>query len=148
MMPQQHPTTITAITITVTFHCHHRFLHHHHHHHNHRPPSLAPPPPPSVITTTTHGHNDRATTAVHRLISPNDVFDVDLQYHFILEAVEDNKISISYIPMDENVSDVLTKALARLKFEQFIKALGLRRLERKGREERMMRKKASVTNSV
>ena len=43
---------------------------------------------------------------------------IDLWYHFIWEAVEDNKISISlYIPTDENVSDVLTKALARLKFE-------------------------------
>ena len=73
---------------------------------------------------------------------------IDLWYHFIREAVEDNKISISYIPMDENVSDVLTKALVRLKFEQFIEALGLRRLERKGREERMTRKEASVTNSV
>ena len=73
---------------------------------------------------------------------------IDLWYHFIREAVEDNKISISYILTDENVSDVLTKALVRLKFEQFIEALGLRRLERKGREERMTRKEASVTNSV
>ena len=73
---------------------------------------------------------------------------INLRYHFIQEAVEDNKISISYIPMDENVSDVLTKALVRPKFEQFIEVLGLRRLERKGREERTMRKEASVTNSV
>ena len=43
--------------------------------------------------------------------------NIDLRYHFIREAVEDNKISISYIPMDENVSDVLAKALARPKFE-------------------------------
>ena len=73
---------------------------------------------------------------------------IDLQYHFIWEAVEDKKISISYIPMNENVSDVLTKALARLKFKQFVEVLGLRRLERKGKEERMSRKEASVTNSV
>ena len=73
---------------------------------------------------------------------------INLWYYFIWEAVEDNKISISYIPTDEDVLDVLTKALARLKFERFVEALGLRRLERKGREERMMRKEASVTNSV
>ena len=89
MMPQQCPTTITAITITVTFHCHYRFLHHHYHHHHHRPLSLAPPPPPSVTTTTTHGYNDQATTAVHHLISPNDMsntlfgFSIFL-FHFFL----------------------------------------------------------------
>ena len=73
---------------------------------------------------------------------------INLQYHFIQEAVEDNKISISYIPTDENLSDILTKTLVRLKFEQFVEALGLRRLERKGKEERTTRKEASVTNSV
>ena len=48
---------------------------------------------------------------------------IDLQYHFTWEAVEDNKISISYIPMGENVLDILTKALARPKFEQFIEVI-------------------------
>ena len=42
---------------------------------------------------------------------------INLQYHFIWEAVEDNKITISYIPTDQNVSDILTKALVRPKFK-------------------------------
>ena len=51
---------------------------------------------------------------------------IDLRYHFIREAVQDEKITVSYIPTDENVSDVLTKALAKPKFQRFVEMLGLR----------------------
>jgi len=73
---------------------------------------------------------------------------IDLRYHFIWEAVEDKKIILNYIPTDKNVSDILTKGLARPKFEQFVEMLGLRGLERKGKEERTTRKEATITNSV
>ena len=33
---------------------------------------------------------------------------------------------VSYIPTDENVSDVFTKALAKPKFQRFVEMLGLR----------------------
>ena len=45
---------------------------------------------------------------------------IDLRFHFIREAVQDEKIAVSYIPTDENVSDVLTKVLARPKFQRFV----------------------------
>ena len=51
---------------------------------------------------------------------------IDLRYHFIREAVEDEKLVVSYIPTDENVSDVFTKALAKPKFQRFVEMLGLR----------------------
>ena len=54
---------------------------------------------------------------------------IDIRYHFIREAVEDNKILMSYIPTDENVADIFTKPLARPKFEKFVKMLGLGSLE-------------------
>jgi len=50
---------------------------------------------------------------------------IDLWYHLIHEAVEDGKILVTYIPMDKNLSDIFTKALARPKFEGFIAKLGL-----------------------
>ena len=52
---------------------------------------------------------------------------IDLQYHFIREAVEDGKIQIKYVPTDENMSDIFTKALPRPKFESFVEMLGLRK---------------------
>ena len=49
---------------------------------------------------------------------------IDLHYHFIHEAVEDEKLVVSYILTDENVSDVFTKALAKPKFQRFVEMLG------------------------
>ena len=54
---------------------------------------------------------------------------IDLQYHFIHEAVKDGKIQVKYIPMDDNVSDIFTKPLPRPKFAKFVELLGLRRLD-------------------
>ena len=51
---------------------------------------------------------------------------IDLRYHFIREAVEDEKITMEYTPSEENVADVFTKALARQKFMGLVAGLGLR----------------------
>jgi hypothetical protein len=54
---------------------------------------------------------------------------IDLRYHFIREAVENGKISVKYIPTDENVSDIFTKPLGKPKFQRFVELLGLRVLK-------------------
>jgi len=46
---------------------------------------------------------------------------IDLWYHFIREAVKDDKITFTYILTEENVSDIFTKALTWLKFVHFVK---------------------------
>ena len=51
---------------------------------------------------------------------------IDLRYHFIREAVEDGKIKVKYVPTDENVSDIFTKALPKPKFTCFVEMLGLK----------------------
>ena len=51
---------------------------------------------------------------------------INLRHHFIREAVEEEKIKVTYIPTEENMVDIFMKALARLKYEGFIKKLGLR----------------------
>jgi len=50
---------------------------------------------------------------------------INLRYHSIREAVKNGKILVTYIPMDENLSNIFTKALARLNFEVFVAKLGL-----------------------
>ena len=62
---------------------------------------------------------------------------IDLQYHFIQEVVEDNKLVVNYIPIKENVADIFMKALHRPKFEGFVERLGLR--DDGGKEERTTR---------
>ena len=53
---------------------------------------------------------------------------IDLRYHFIREAVEDGKIKVKYVPTDENVSNIFTKALPKQKFTCFIEMLGLKEI--------------------
>jgi hypothetical protein len=53
---------------------------------------------------------------------------IDLRYHFIREAVEDGKIKVQYIPTDDNVADIFTKALGKPKFQRFVELLGMREL--------------------
>jgi hypothetical protein len=50
---------------------------------------------------------------------------IDLQYHFIHEAVEDKKIKMKYAPTSENITDIFTKVLPKLKFAEFVQKLGL-----------------------
>ena len=50
---------------------------------------------------------------------------IDIQYHFIREAVGDGKISVKYIPTDENPANIFTKPLAKAKFRRFAEMLGL-----------------------
>ena len=51
---------------------------------------------------------------------------IDLRHHFIREAVKEEKIKVTYIPTNENVADIFTKALARPKYVAFVEKLGLR----------------------
>ena len=50
---------------------------------------------------------------------------ISIRYHFIREAVENDQIALQYVPSNENVADVFTKALPRPKFEYFVERLGL-----------------------
>jgi len=55
---------------------------------------------------------------------------IDLWYHFIREAIEDKKIEIEYVPTEENIADIFTKALARPRFKGFVEKLGLKDFKR------------------
>ena len=53
---------------------------------------------------------------------------IDIQYHFIQEVVENEKISIKYVPTDKNTADIFTKPLPKAKFHHFVELLGLKPL--------------------
>ena len=50
---------------------------------------------------------------------------IDLHYHFIHEAVEDEQIKMEYILTVDNIADIFMKALPKLKFTEFVGKLGL-----------------------
>ena len=52
---------------------------------------------------------------------------IDIQWHFVREQVEAGAVTLHYISMAEMVADGLIKPLAGVKFQQFIKALGMKK---------------------
>ena len=56
---------------------------------------------------------------------------INVRYHFIHEAVEDGKVSVVYIPTNDNPTDIFTKPLAKTKFRKFVELLGLRLINEK-----------------
>ena len=51
---------------------------------------------------------------------------IDIRYHYIRELIEEKKVEIFYISMDENPAYLFTKNLGRIKFLKFRGMLGLR----------------------
>ena len=50
---------------------------------------------------------------------------IEIRYHYIRDMVQRGAIKIQYVSMDEQVADVLTKPLSRVKFEHFRDKLGI-----------------------
>jgi hypothetical protein len=59
---------------------------------------------------------------------------IEIRYHYICDMVQRGAIKLQYVSTDEQVADVLTKPLSRVKFEHFRDKLGVVRkdLPRKG----------------
>ena len=54
---------------------------------------------------------------------------IDLRYHFIRDCVEQGLIVIKHVRTNEQRADILTKALASIKFERMRDLLGVKNLE-------------------
>ncbi|MCO5570620.1 hypothetical protein L7F22_024346 [Adiantum nelumboides] len=63
-------------------------------------------------------------------VARNPIFHVctkhiEVYYHYVRERLLAQEISLAYVPTQDNLADLFTKALSREKFEAFCKALGL-----------------------
>ena len=50
---------------------------------------------------------------------------IEIRYFYIRDMVQKGSINIQYVSTDEQVVDVLTKSLSRVKFEYFCDYLGI-----------------------
>ena len=41
---------------------------------------------------------------------------IDVHYHFVREKIDEGKVSVSYIPSDQNLADMFIKALGKNQF--------------------------------
>ena len=51
---------------------------------------------------------------------------IDIKYHYIRDAIENETIQLEYSPTDEMIADVLTKGLSRPQFEKLRSKLGVK----------------------
>jgi hypothetical protein len=63
-------------------------------------------------------------------LSENPVFHdrskhIDIRYHFIRDCVQKGAVQLQYVPTDEQVADILTKALMKGKFVYFRDKMGI-----------------------
>lgn len=50
---------------------------------------------------------------------------IDIQHHFVREKINEGAVQLEYIKTEGQVADGLTKALDKIRFERFRKAIGL-----------------------
>ena len=55
--------------------------------------------------------------------------DIKIKYQYIRDMVQREALKLQYVAMDEEIDDVLTKPLARVKFEYFRENLGVLQIE-------------------
>lgn len=56
---------------------------------------------------------------------------IETRYHFIRECAERGLITVEYIHTEEQLGDIFTKALSRMKFEELRSKIGVRQINSK-----------------
>ena len=54
---------------------------------------------------------------------------IEIKYHYIRDMVKREAVKLQYVAKEEHIADVLTKPLARVKFEYFKENLGVLQIE-------------------
>ena len=54
---------------------------------------------------------------------------IKIKYHYIRDMVQRGAVKLQYVATDEQIADVLTISLARVKFEYFKERLGVLQIE-------------------
>ena len=65
------------------------------------------------------GDNHGAIKLAQNPITHSRSKHIDIRHHFVWDLVKWQVIQLQYIPTDQNIADILTKALGRPKFDQF-----------------------------
>ena len=65
------------------------------------------------------GDNHGAIKLAQNPITHSRSKHIDIKHHFVRDLVEREVIQLQYIPTDQNIADILTKALGRPKYNQF-----------------------------
>ena len=64
----------------------------------------------SLIRIDNQGAMNLAKNPVHHQRTKH----IDIKYHFIRLEIQEGKINLEYVPTEQNMADVFTKAVARI----------------------------------
>ena len=78
-----------------------------------------------VAATKIYEDNQGAIDLSHNPKHHSRTKHIDVAHHFTRELIVTKQIDVEYIPTGENVADIMTKALPRVKFEKFRNAMGV-----------------------
>ena len=78
-----------------------------------------------VNTPVLHSDNQAALSIVLNPVQYQRSKHIAIRYHFIRQAAQNDMITIDYVPTDEQIADVLTKALKPVKHLKAVKLLRL-----------------------
>lgn len=76
-------------------------------------------------TTTLHMDNQSAIRLVKNPEFHKRTKHIDVMYHFIREKFTGGFFELNYVPTDDQIADIFTKALSRVKFEKFRSLMNL-----------------------
>jgi hypothetical protein len=76
---------------------------------------------PTVI----HCDNQSCVKLSENPVSHDKSKHVEIKFHYIRDMVQRKAVLVQYLPTDEQITDVLTKPLAKSKFEYFRDKLGV-----------------------
>ena len=69
--------------------------------------------------------NQSAITLSKNLVHHNRTKHTDTRYHFIRQCIEDKKIKIAFIRTEDQLADIFTKALGKVKFQEMRGRIGI-----------------------
>ena len=82
---------------------------------------------PDVTTVTINGDNQGAIALASNPEYHARTKHIAIQWHFVCEQVTKEAVTLRYISTAEMIADGLTKPLTGAKFQQFVKALGMKK---------------------
>jgi hypothetical protein len=50
---------------------------------------------------------------------------IEIRYHFIRQCVENGNIDVQFVRTEDQLSDILTKSLARVQFQELRRRIGI-----------------------
>ena len=78
-----------------------------------------------IDLTDIHCDNQRCIKMTENPVFHDKSKHIESRYHYIRDMVQKGAIKLKYVPIEEQVADVLTKPLSRVKFEYFQDKLGV-----------------------